>query len=175
MKRLPPWPLHETLLLLAALASICGALQGILTAKMLRLIAGLLFYPIGVVISVCLFSGFFYYVFLFFFKRQLEFKRIIEIVVFASVPSVILSVLSPFLPPVQLLGLGAAVFLMIVGFNENLGLPRRPVAKLLGGLFLIYLIFWIYGSITSQKVKSSFRDKASPESIDILEKELKND
>ena len=175
MRSLPEWPWQELLLVLLAISAICGAAQGIVSGKVLSIIAGILFYPIGITILVGLFSGFFYYVFLFFFKRELDFKRLFTTVVFASIPSLLVSIATPILPPIQLLGVVSTLFLLAVGFTENFQLPKRQVTKFLAGILLIYLIFWIFSSINFKKTKDSFRDQATPESIDILEQELKNE
>ncbi len=175
MRSLPEWPWQELVLVLLSISAICGAAQGIVSGKVLSIFAGIIFYPIGITILVGLFSGFFYYVFLFFFKREVDFKRLFTNVTFATIPSLLVSIVTPVLPPVQLVGLLATLFLLVVGFTENFQMPKRAMAKFLAGIFLIYLIFWIYSSINFKKTKDSFRDQATPESIDILEQELKSE
>lgn len=175
MKRLPNWPWNELIILMGAMGAACGLLNGLLSTNILSMVAGILFFPIGVLFSLFISSGFFYYVFLFFYKREFDFWQVFTNVLFASIPALLLSVFSDIIPAVDLIGVAAALFLLIVGFSENLKLPRKKISKLMVGVFAVYVIFWMYGSITNQKIKSDFRDKASPESIDILEKEMRGE
>lgn len=175
MRYLPDWPWQELIFLMGAFAAACGVLQGIVGGRLLNIIASTLFLPIVVLIFVGMFSGFFYYVFLYFYRRELDFKKVFTNVMFASLPAVVLSILSPLLTPLNLIGVLTAAFLLVVGFSENFNLPKKKIAKLIAGLSLIYLIFWIYSSISFQKEKTDYRDQASPESVEILERELKGD
>lgn len=175
MKELPDWPWQELIFLLGAFGAACGALQGIFTGRFLNIIAGIIFLPIMVTVFVGLFSAFFYYVFLYFYRREYNFRIIFTNVMFASLPALVLSILSPLLTPLNLIGFLAAALLLVVGFSENLKLPKAKISKLIAGLCLIYIIFWIYSSISFQKVKTDFRDQASPESVEILERELRGD
>ena len=92
----------------------------------------------------------------------------------AILPAVALSTVSRFIPPITLLGTALTGLLLIVGFVDNFRLPKKQITKLIGGLFLIYVIIWISSSISFQKKQQDFRSKHLPESLDILEKELGN-
>lgn len=174
MKNLPSLTWGELFIFITGLSALSGALQGLISRNILSIIAGILFFPIGVLLSLTIATAFFYYVFLFVFERQLDLKQLATHLVFAAIPMLILSVISSILPAVQVVGMLAAVFLLLVGFHENFGLPRKKMAKLLGVMFFVYLIYWIYGAISSHQVRNDLRYQTSPESLDILEKELGN-
>jgi hypothetical protein len=120
-------------------------------------------------------SGFFYYAFLFVFKQTTSFRQIFTHLLFASIPVLLVSILSPLVPLIGLVGLGAACLLLIIGFTSNFGLPLKKVRNLLFGMFLTYAALLVIQMITWRGGKESLRVKATPESLDILEKELKED
>lgn len=172
MKTLPDWPWPKLLLLMGAFAAACGFLRGIVNRSFLDMLSGLLVYPISTLLMMAIFSGLFYYIFLFFFKREISYHRLYTHLTFASLPAVLLSTVSYLVPPITLLGSAAIGLLLIVGFVENFQMNRQKITKLIGGLFLIYFIIWIFSTISFQQKKEEFRMQALPESLDILEKEL---
>ncbi len=126
-------------------------------------------------IVVAVLSGFFFYTFMFLFHRHVEFRRVYTHLVLASIPVFLMSILSPLVPLIGLVGLGAASLLLIVGFSSNFDLPVKKVRNLIFGLFLAYSAILIVQMISWQGGKEKLRVRATPESLDILEKELKED
>lgn len=172
MKTLPEWKWPRLLILMGAFAAICGVLRGVVNRSFLEMVSGVLVYPVSALLMIAIFSGLFYYIFLFFYKRQLSYHRIYTNFTFAVLPSVLLSTVSYLVPPITLLGSAVTGLLLVVGFVDNFRLPKKAVTKLIAGLFLIYVIIWIFSTINFQQKKEEFRMKALPESLDILEKEL---
>lgn len=172
MKVLPEWSWSKLLILMGGFAAICGILRGVVNRSFLDIISGVLVYPVSALLMISIFSGLFYYTFMFFYKRQLSYQRIYTNFTFAVLPSVLLSTISYLVPPITLLGSAVTGLLLVVGFVENFRLPRKSVTKLIAGIFLIYVIIWIFSTISFQQKKEEFRMKALPESLDILEKEL---
>jgi len=117
-------------------------------------------------------SGLFYYIFLFFYQRELSYLRIFEHFVFASIPAVLISTVSPFLPPMTLVGVAATGLLLVVGFVENFQIPKKPLTKLIAGLFMVYVLIWISSSINFYQDKKEFQQKHSPINTKILEEEF---
>lgn len=76
------------------------------------------------------------------------------------------------MPLLTLLGILVTGILLIVGFVENLQVPKKPLIKIMMGLFAIYFIFWIISSIEINREQEHLKSKALPESLDILQKEL---
>jgi hypothetical protein len=172
MKTLPNWPWLKLLILMGAFAAACGFLRGIVNRSFLDTLSGLFVYPISTLMMLAIFSGLFYYIFLFFFKREVSYKKIFTHLIFATLPAVLLSTVSYLLPPITILGSAIIGLLLLVGFVENFQLPKQAITKLMIGLFLVYFIIWIFSTISFQQKKDEFRMKALPESLDILEKEL---
>jgi hypothetical protein len=61
-----------------------------------------------------------------------------------------------------------------VGFVHEFSLPREKVKRVLAAFVLIYLVIWVTQLIQLTSRKETFRMKATPESLDILEKEFKD-
>ncbi len=172
MKTLPDWKWPKLLFLMGGFAAICGVLRGVVNRSFLEMISGVLVYPVSALLMIAIFSGLFFYIFMFFYKRQLSYQRVYTHVTFAVLPSVLLSTVSYLVPPITLLGSAITGLLLIVGFVDNFRLPKKAVTKMVSGLFLVYVIIWIFSTISFQQKKEEFRMKALPESLDILEKEL---
>jgi hypothetical protein len=172
MRRLPTWEWPETLILQGLFAMICAVLGNLVQKDFIGMVLAIVVGPVMSWISVGLAAGFFYYVFLFFFQRELTFKQIYMHVLFASLPVWLLSIVAPLAPPVKLIGVGAALILLFVGFVDNFSLAREKTRNMMLALMLGYTIGWIANQIRETTRHDDLRIKATPESMDILEKEL---
>jgi hypothetical protein len=175
MRHLPDWQWPEMLILQAAFAAICAVLTNAVGRHWLLMLTGLIIGPLTQLLVVSISAGFFYYIFLFFFKREIPYRAIYLHLIFAAVPALILNILSPMLPPVLLIGASASLLLLFVGFVDNFHLDPARLRKLLGGLLAIYATMWIIQMIGSTSRHHRLRERATPESLDILEKELNPD
>jgi len=173
MRNLPDWDWPTMLLLQGAFAAACALVANILERNILRAITGLVIAPLASLVLVAVATGFFYYTFLFFFKREIPYRQIYLHLIFAAIPVQIASVITPFIPPVVLIGIAAALLLLFVGFTENFHLERVKLRQLLVGIGVVYAIFWASQLVSYSTKHERLRLKATPESLDILEKELK--
>ncbi len=175
MRQLPDWDWPTLLTLQGAFAAGCGLLGGIVERHALTAIVSFFILPIVANAVNFILSGFFFYIFMFSFRQHIDYRRIYTHLLFASIPILLVSILSPLIPMVGLIGLGAASLLLIVGFSVNFGMPVKKVRNLIFGLFLAYAALLIVQMITWRGGKENLRIRATPESLDILEKELKDD
>jgi hypothetical protein len=172
MKNLPHWGWAETLILQACFAAICGVLKSLVERNWLGAFFSIILTPLSALLMTAIFCGLFFYIFYFFFNRQLSFHRLYIHFIFASIPIMITSTISYFLPPINLLGVVTTALLLFVGFCHEFALPREKVKKLLAIFVLVYLVIWISQLIQLTSRKENFRMKATPESLDILEKDM---
>lgn len=175
MRQLPDWDWPTLITLQAGLAGVCGLLGGIVERHFLSAIVSLFILPIVANAMNFILSGFFFYVFLFYFHRSIDYRRIYTHLLFASLPVLLISILSGLVPLIGLVGLGGACLLLIVGFTFNFGLPLKQTRNLLFTMFLAYAAMLLVQMITWHGGKEKLRVRATPESLDILEKELKDD
>jgi hypothetical protein len=174
MRTLPHWDWPFLLVCQAIAAATCGVVAGITARSLGSVFTGLLFVPITNALSTAVVSGFFYYTFSFVFHRPASFQNLYTHMVFAQLPFLLVWTVSPILPPIVLIGAAATGLLLFVGFIHNLGQDRKKMIKLLVGMYTLFVIFWISSAINHRREVEVFRDKATPESLDILEKELGN-
>lgn len=175
MRHIPPWEWPLLLLAQAALAAASGVLAGIVGRSFTNIIAGLIALPISTAAITFLAAAFFYYVFAIFFKKDVPLIEIYRVLVFANIPVQLLLILEPIIPIVLPVGFAISCLLLAVAFVDNFALPKQQVLRLLGALISIYFIIWIFNVLQNDKAKSAFREKATPESFDILEKEFKKE
>lgn len=175
MRHIPDWSWPRLLFLYTAIAALCGALSGLVAMSFTQFLGGLLVLPLSATAIHFIVAGFFYYTFLFFFREEIPLRPIFTVLILANIPMMFLIILSPLIPPVNLLGLIISALLLIVGFVENFRLPRAPIIKLISAMYLLYFALWVFSMIQITKKKETFHHKATPESLDILERELKGE
>ncbi|MCB0386861.1 MAG: hypothetical protein KDD43_15815 [Bdellovibrionales bacterium] len=175
IRQVPEWDWPTVIIVQGALSSICGLLSGVVAQSISGALLGFLFFPISSIATHFIVSGFFYYTFLFFYQSQVAFRRLYIVTVLANLPFIVLTILSPLLRPITLVGLAVTGLLLLVGFVENFQLPKRSIARFLVILYGLYVLMWVVSTLNLNKKETAFRKMATPESLDILEKELKGD
>ena len=174
MKQLPDWDWPFLLTCQAIAGATAGVGAGIVGRSFTQIFTGLVFVPISNALLTAVACGFFYYTFEYIYHRPASFHRLYTHLVFAQLPALATTLLSPILPPIWLLGTLATGFLLLVGFVHNLGQDRRSVFRLLAGIYAFLVVVWIFNSISERRSIEVYRDQATPESLDILERELRD-
>lgn len=172
MRNLPNWDWPEILILQGAFAAICAILTSAIGHNYLGIVVGIVIGPLTLFLLSSISSGFFYYVFLFYFKKEIPYRQIYINVMFAAVPALILNIISPLLPPALLLGIATSLLLFYVGCIDNFALEPVKIRKLLAIIMVTYAVLWVAQMIGKSTRHERLREKATPESLDILEKEL---
>ena len=175
MRQLPDWDWPTLLILEAAMAALFGCLKDIVAHHYLGAIVSIFVFPVVALSVTAVLAGFFFYTFMFFFKRHAQFRRIFTILLYGSIPVFAIYVLVPIVDLIQLVGVAAAGALVMVGFISNFDLPPKKVRNLILGMFIAYAALLIFQTLSWHGSKERFRERATPESLDILEKELKTD
>lgn len=172
IKICPQWEWPTILILQGILAMFSGALAGLVKHSFADFLGGLIVLPLSSAIVLAIGSGFFYYTFSLFLKRDLSFKSIFTLMVLSGIPFLIFRILFSIVSAVQLVGLAFSAALLIVGFTENFMLPRKFVLRLILGIYSVFLVSWAVHQI--QQAQLSYRPKTdvTPESWKILEKEI---
>lgn len=174
MRHLPDWDWPTLITLQGAFAVVCGVISDVITRHFLTAILSVFVAPVVATAVNLILSGVFFYTFLFFFGRHVDYRKIFTHLLFASIPLLLSSILTPFVPLVQLIGIGASGLLLIVGFSHNFEFPIKKVRNLIFGLFTAYAILMVAQLLSTRGNRENLRLRATPESLDILEKELKD-
>lgn len=175
MRHMPDWDWPTLCTLQGGFAVASGFISEIVAHRFLEAALAFFIAPLVAIVVNFVLSGFFYYVFMFSFKKTVEFRHIYTHFLFASIPVLFMALLAPIVPFVHLVGAFAACILLIVGFSNNFGLPVKPVRNLMFLLFFFYSGWVVFEMINLKGSKEKLRLKATPQSLDILEKELKED
>lgn len=174
MRNLPHWDWPFMLVCQAIAAAAAGVLSGVVARSFGGIFAGLIFVPITNALLTAVLSGFFYYTFAYVYNQPQNYQHIYTHLIFAQLPALAVFILVPALAPLALFEPLVAGLLLYVGFVSNLNIDKKKLAKLLMGLYALFFVFWIINSISSKNQTEAFRGKATPESLDILEKEIKD-
>jgi hypothetical protein len=172
MRTLPEWDWYTLLAFYTAAAASCGVLAGIISLRFTQVLAGLIVFPISATLGAIILSGFFYYTFSFFFHREVTLKKLFTIVALSLLPFFAVYTISSWLEPLKLIGFGVSSILLTVGLVEHSHVERKPIVRLIGGLYGLYLVFWIFSMISSRSETEHLKDLATPESMETLTKEL---
>lgn len=173
MQNLPDWEWPTLLIFYAGTAALCGTLAGIVATRLSMILAGLIVFPISATLGALIISGFFYYTFSFFFQKEVAFKTVFTIVALSFLPFFALYTLSGLVDPIKLVGFAVSSLLMTVGFSEHTQIDKRKIAKIIGSLYLAYFIFWAINMITWRNETRSYKDLATPETLEKLKEEFK--
>lgn len=156
MKNMPEWD-WKTLIVLQVLTSlISGIIASLLNFNVWRILQAILVIPPVSLATAGVTSLFLYYSFLFLMQRNLPHKDILTLVILSNIPFFIFHTFSPFFPPITLLGFLFSALLLIVGLVERFNLPRSLVTKVVGAIWVIYLIIWGLGQIESYELGHRF-------------------
>lgn len=175
MRQLPNWDWPTLLILPPAFALACGMLKNMVDRDIIGFFTDILISPVASVVVIGIVAGWFYYGFKFFFDREVDFRVIYTHVVFAAIPAQVTNIGTKFLPPINFLGVGAAIYLLHIGFVHNFTLNPAKLRKMFIGLFMVFVLWWAVQFLKLTYRQDSLKVKATPESLDILEKELNND
>ncbi len=174
MKTPPDWPWQQVLVVQGGLAAFCGIASAILSGNLLAVIASIVFLPLTVFIVSAIATGFLYYLILFFFEKTTNYVTLYRILFFAQVPGLIFQVLTVLVPPISLLSIACTLLLTAVGLHSVYQLNQRKLLKWMAGIFFIYFVFWGIHTIQLEQSKKIFKHQATPETLDILERELRD-
>ncbi len=172
MTYVPKWSLVTSLIIAGALGVASGVLAAVLNRSFMGFVASLFIVPFSSIVFLSLASGFFYYVFLLVLKREVSLRDLFIAHIFAAIPTFLCLTLSQILPPILLVGVAASLYLLRVSYVAVFGADRKLMTRILVGLFAFYAACWIMNSLNLEKSRQSLKKMATPESLDILEKEL---
>lgn len=172
MKQLPHWDWLTIITLHAMFAAIVGLFSGMIH----RTLISIIFQPFTSVLSA-LFIGFsgaalFYYFILFYLNRQTDFLRLYTMVTLATLPMIALRVLAIIGSPINLIGFAITCLLCSVGLVENFAVQRKLAIRVLGSIYFLFALVWVTGVIISSRDKVELKQEVTPETLDILQKEM---
>lgn len=154
IKNLPQWNWGRILALHIAVTAVVSVLAGIIERKLnLSVIFGVFFSPLLTLITLGIMTLFFYYCFQIFANLTVSVRQLFTVILFASIPQMFLRILEGYVPPITLVGMAFTALLLMVGFVENFGLPRKLVIRLIGILYAILFTIWIFNQINSSAME----------------------
>lgn len=172
---MPAWDWPTILILQGAFAAACAALTGIVGRSLGGAFFGLIFGPVIQIVLIGVGAGFFYFLFSLYFKREIPYRQIYLTMIFAAIPALLLNIVSPVLPLATLIGLAAAAGLLYVGFVDNFYLDRVKIRNILVALLVLCAISWGASVFKTSRGREALQEKATPESMDILERDFNKD
>lgn len=175
IRHLPNWSLQTTITLLMGSAAVIGALAGAVILQFGAVIRGAIIYPISSVFVIAIFSAFLYYSLLFFIRIQADPQRILTLSFLATIPWIIVAPFVDYLPPLSPIGIILSGMLAVVGLTENFRVPKKSATKLIGAVVGVFLLFWMVNLIRVSKFETQDSELITPESLEIIEKELKSE
>jgi hypothetical protein len=173
IKNLPHWSFTVTLITQVLISAFFGILSGIIAKKFTYIMSGLIAWPISSLLLTCVISLCFYYLFIFYYKRTVSFKKIYLIVFLSGLASLVLSPLVSLFEPVRILGLILGAFVLIVGLHEHTLLGKMHISRLVFGAILIYTAYWTLQFIQTIATRQDYKKSATQKTLDILEKEMR--
>ncbi len=175
MKDIPDWDWPTLLILQGAFALACGELKNLIERDIFGFFVDIVVSPLAAYIVTGFVAGLLFYGLKAAFDREAPFRGLYLHCVFAAIPLQISYIVTKFFPPVNLLGFAVAMYLLQVGLVHRYQVDKPRLKKILFGLFGAYSIWWCFQVYTATFRREGLKQRATPESLDILEKELNND
>jgi hypothetical protein len=172
VSQLPDWDWPTLHIFLGSCAAVGGFLSGLVALKFTQMLGGLIIFPITVTVWCWLLTGFFYYSFFFLFQRELQLKALFTLISLSLLPFFAIYIVAPILEPLKIIGFSVSAILLGVGLSVMTGLDRKKIFKLIGALYLVYLLFWVYNTINFKKMSQREKNLAIPGSIEKLQEEM---
>lgn len=172
MKALPTWDWATVLTLHAAFGALVGAVKGLLTGKIILIFLNLFSSTISTLLIGFLGATFFYYFFLFVLNRKEDYLKFYIMVALASLPMLALRIFKFIGEPIDLIGFAILCLLCTVSLVEVYTLPRKMAVRIMGGIYALFFVIWAVEVIRSSRHTVDTRQHVTPESLDILQKEL---
>lgn len=113
----------------------------------------------------------YYYFFLIFFKKELRFRKIFALVLFAHMPFAVFHLGAYLFPPVDVIGLAISCYLMILGLVGNFGFNKKLATQIMVSLYALFLVFWFFNISTSMEINQM----STPQNLDQIEREVQSD
>jgi hypothetical protein len=157
IKILPDWDWKTLLFVQVIVSLVSGILSGLISLNFFALLAGLFVVPITSVVTAIVSSLFFYYTFLLIDKRQLPAQKLVTLMVLSNIPFFIFQTINPIFPFVTVIGFLFTALILVQGLTSNFNLNHKHVLRIVGTLFVIYLILWGWGRFDAYLLeKNSF-------------------
>lgn len=172
MKKVPDWDPTTAAIIAGGFGAASGVIGSIFSRSLFGFLMSFLIVPISSLLAVGLCAGFFYYIFLFLFKTSVRYTDLYIISTLAAVPTYLSLTVSPQLPPMTLVGVALTLYLFYVAFRETFRISSQHLGRLMVGLFIFYSACWAMNSLNLERGRQSLKRMATPESLDILEKEM---
>ena len=167
MRSIPNYSWPTLLVIQLCFSLISGVLTGLLEMSIFATISGAILLPIVAIISSLLFTLFIYYFFYLFLSTELPFERLLAIIIIANIPFLLFHIGSGLLPLIDLLGYAFSSMLLIVGLVETFGLPKKFVARLILGIYVVFLVSWLINNVSGLQTP-----KPQPKLLDHIESEM---
>ncbi|MEY4617042.1 MAG: hypothetical protein RJB66_2002 [Pseudomonadota bacterium] len=156
MKQMPEWDWKTLIILQLLISLLSGVISSLINLNIWQILKGLILMPPLFLMTAGVSSLFLYYAFLFLTQQNLPPKDIFTLVILSNIPFFIFQTFSSFFPPITLLGFLFTALLLVVGLVERFSLPRALVMKVVGSIWLVFLLIWIYDQIETYQLGRRF-------------------
>ncbi len=147
IRTMPNYDLKSLIIVQIIVSVIAGCLSSLFNFSFFGFLHGLIIIPFVSLITSGISTLYIYYSFLFLYQKNLPPREVFSLVVMSFVPYFIFLSLSPLLPPITLLGFLFSAILLTIGLVERFSFPKPTVIKVVGSLFIIYFLIWIWDRI----------------------------
>lgn len=153
IKTIPQWTWKDIFLVHFTLSALSGFVAGVFKINLYTIVLGLFIMPFISLIGTALLSSFIYYFFQIFEGKTIEFRRIATLAVLANFPFYLFQIAGEYLPPATLVGFAFSGILFIVGLTENFGMAKRRSIQLIGFLFCLIFVIWVWNQYDLAKYR----------------------
>jgi len=172
MRKLPHWELRRFILIQVILGVAVGLGRGIAKLSLFAILTEPILSTIATLTFVAIVSGGGYQLAKFLTKKNYDFSVLYGVIALAYIPFGVTRVFEISMWPFELIGVAGSFLLAIIGLSENLGLGRKGLTRIFGGIYVCILAFWIAQTVMETRNQYILEKTASPIDIEEIEKDL---
>ena len=164
------WPI--ILILQFILSAGSGALLGIVSQNYINFFFGIFIWPFIVLILAGVTTLIILYSLSLGMAKEVHLKTLSTLVTLSGLPYLCFHILSDFFAPIDLLGFGCSCLILIVGLVHQFQLDKQKVSRIIGALYLMFVMAWVFNALKASLEPPKFRSYQRVESLDKMQDEV---
>lgn len=155
--RLPDWNWPRVMFLQISLTIVSGIMSAIIMKSFStwKLAQGIIVFPIVATTIGLILASFFYYYFQVFEKRTVSFVKLSTLVFLSNTFFYLFHIAAGYFAFSDILGMAFTGMLITVGLTENFQMEKRRSLRLVGVLFFLIFVIWVFEKMRDSRLVSS--------------------
>lgn len=161
IKVLPDLSWRQVVLAHFIISMATGFAGGFFSLRLTNVLMGIIVTPLiaGGVLAVA--ALFLTYTFQIFAERELSYRRLFLLLLFANIPFFVFQTVAVFFAPITLIGLAFTGYLLVQGLVHIFDLPKSLCQRLITTIFVLFCLVFLWNNIDFSELREQFSGPSS--------------